>query len=227
MKNRFVIAVLIAAFLVCGNVWAGPQQISSTSAQTIINNARFMLNEATAAFWTDVELLVWVNNGMFDIATRTKALEDTERILLLTGVTEYAISSNYIRIESAIYSGATTSKSANPYKGLKRVHIRDVKRSDAGEPVQFYTWNDMVGFNPMPGSAVSGYTVLLYMTDVPATVAVGDNIGTPAIYDHALTLFVVWQAFRKERNPNVGAYEADYKSALDRFRVDYTMEKKD
>ncbi len=227
MKNRFVMAVLIAAFFVCGTVWAGPQQVSSTSGQTIINNAKAML--VGLGFFDDTEMLVWVNNGQWDIATRTKALEGTERILLQTGISEYAISSDYIRIEAAIYSGATTAYDDSPYKGLDRMHIRDVKRSDVGEPVRFYTWNNYVGVDPVPASSVSGYTVLLYFTDVPITVTASGAslIGIPAIYDHALTLFVVWQALRKERNPNAAAYEADYKSMLDRFRVDYTMEKKD
>ena len=48
---------------------------SGITAQTIIDRARKDLNELTAAFWTDADLLQWTNEAVRNIANRTGCLQ--------------------------------------------------------------------------------------------------------------------------------------------------------
>ena len=228
MGNRLLSLILGLALVVglfVSGVQAESQQTSGRTAQNIIDFARWeYLNEATASFYdSDANLLNILNRGIVDIAAITRCLESVEKITLSTGVTEYAISSNYLSVEKAVYSGVTKSYNDNPWKGLERVDIRKVAHTqNVGEPVRYYVWNDKVGIDPCPASGVSGYPVYLYLIERPTTIALSGAIPTPAIYDHALTLFVAAHALRKDRQMERStAIMNEYISEIARFRQDY------
>ena len=87
--KRVLIIVFVLLFTV--SVFAGSQQTSSTLASAIITTARYYLNEATASFWADAELLVWLNLGTRDIVARTKCLESSKSITLVPNTVEYSV----------------------------------------------------------------------------------------------------------------------------------------
>ncbi len=226
MRKILSWAIIIVAFFICSNAYAGSQQTSGVTAQVIIDRARFFLDNTTSIPWTDANLLFLVNYGTMDIIARTKALESTENISLSTGVSEYAITSNYLSIEKAIYSGVTVKYNNNPYKGLLRIDIRDVAhKQNVGVPVRYYTWNDTIGFDPMPDAGVSIYSVLLYLVTRPTdrTITGGTSvIQTPAMYDLALTYFVVSKAFKKIHQLALSKdYWDEYIAQLAQYRFDY------
>jgi len=84
-----LILTILACFLIVSTAFGGSQQTSSTAASTIIVNARYYLNESSASFWSDTELLVWVNQGTMDIVGRTRCLENSEAVSLLANTVEY------------------------------------------------------------------------------------------------------------------------------------------
>lgn len=216
---------LVASLFVPGAL-AESQQTSGRTAQNIIDFARWEYlddTDATDGFWkNDSNLLNILNRGIVYIAAITKCLETTEKITLQAGVTEYAISSNYIGVENAIYSGTTTSYNSSIYKGLERVDIRKLAHSEnVGEPVKYYVWNDKVGIDPEPASGVSGYAVYLYLIERPSIIALSGAIPTPAIYDHALTLFVAAHALKKDRQMERSKMlTEEYLMEIGRFRED-------
>ena len=54
-------------------------------------------------------------------------------------------------------------------------------------------------------------------------IKIGANITVPAIYDKALTLYIVAQAlYRDRQTARAGQYEAKYMQELARFRSDMT-----
>ena len=201
MKLRILIKAIIVWLVLCPSVFAESQGTSGVTAQVIIDRARYYLAGTGDAFWTDAtEMLNLVNAAVMEIADTTKCLEGTEVDTLLTGVTLYAISSTYFSIERAVYSGATTTHDTNNFKGLKRTDIQTIGHGeDIGEPVQFYVWNDSFYVDPMPSSAVSGYTVTLYFAERPSAIALTGAVPTPAVYDEALVLFVASRAAVKAK----------------------------
>jgi len=201
-KNvKLVLMLVVLVLLLPLSVFAESQGTSGVTAQTVIDRARYYLAGTGDAFWTDAtEMLNLVNAGVMEIADTAKCLEATEQVTLLTGVTKYAISSNYFSVERAVYSGATTTHDTNNYKGLKRTDIQTIGHGeDIGEPVQFYVWNDGFYVDPKPSSAVSGYTVMLYLTERPSGVTISEAVPTPTVYDEALVLFVASRAAAKAK----------------------------
>ena len=82
------------------------QQTSSTLLSTHITRARSYLNEATASFWTNAELLIWGNDGTLDIVARTHCLESIETEQLIVNTMSYALASPFLFIRAVVYTQA-------------------------------------------------------------------------------------------------------------------------
>ena len=99
--------LLLALLLVClsvGPLYAGSQQASGVTAQTIIDRARSYFNESTASFLSDsTDLLPYLNYGLVDIVNRSKCLETIEVITLQTAVSAYALSTSYINRTAKVF----------------------------------------------------------------------------------------------------------------------------
>jgi len=218
--------LIFLALLLCivGIAFAGSQQTSSTSASSIITNARYYLNEDVADFWTDTELLAWLNDGLIDIAGKTRAMETTENVTLQTSTLEYALSTSYLTIAGAVYLSGTTY-----YKALERGSIHDVGRfEDIGEPEFYYEWAGSIGLYPLADSGVTGDTVIVYLIERPSAVTADQNVPTPAYYDKALTLYVAAQAFLKDRQlARYGSLMDLYHAELERYRADFGEQPKE
>lgn len=102
MKKWLLTAVLVTAFLF-GVAFAGNQTTSSTTGTALIAQARYYLNEATAAFWTEAELLRWLNDGMVDIVSRTHCLESIESKTLALQATTYPLTSTFLAVKNVVY----------------------------------------------------------------------------------------------------------------------------
>jgi hypothetical protein len=143
-----VLAAVGIVLLVAVAVFGASQQTSSTTAQTIINDARYLLNESSASFWDDIEMLQWVNDGMVDLVTRTHCLETTESVTLAASTIEYAISGNYIKIKAVHYNDAD-SKVWGLKKGSPEHLGSDAySRMRLTKPSFWYDWGGNVGVYP-------------------------------------------------------------------------------
>ena len=219
VAKLYVLLILLGANL----VFAGSQQISNSLASTIITNARTYLNETSTGFWSDTELLTWLNDGVLDIVSRTRCLEISENIILIAGQLEYNIRTDYLGIESIYYN------LSGSYKGLQMAEPKDIGHiEDVSEPVEWYEWDGKVGFSPLTLEDSGGNTVTLYLILKPDVIALTENISIPAIYDRALTLYMVSKGHLKERRMDKAAQlMIEYTSELDRFRLDFNQQPKE
>lgn len=135
----FLIAVLINFTPLV--IYAGSQQVSSTTAQTIIDDARYYLNDTSEDFWTNEELMVWLNAGIVNIAARARCLDVTETINLVKDQLEYSITEDCVGVAVATY---------NEGKGLIKGSPASVGHcADLAESAYWYEWNDKVGIYPV------------------------------------------------------------------------------
>ena len=160
-------------------VFAGSQQTSSTLASTIITRARYYLNEATASFWADAELLDWVNQGTMDIVGRTRCLESSESISLAANTVEYSVTGPYLDISTVIYTDQNGVK-----KGLVRKNPQSIGHSRDNVPTWWYEWDGKLGVFPaLPIVTDAGLAIGSTTTNV-STVAIAyiikDKIYTKA-----------------------------------------------
>lgn len=221
-KFRYCLILWLFSLLAITSVYAGSQQISSTTVEEIITDARYYLNEPYAApvFWTNAELVRWANDGSHDIVARTRCLEDTAEFNLIADQVEYDFPAGdeYFGISSAIYVDSDGN-----YKGLIMGDPKSVGHcGDIAEPVYWYEWADKIGVYPAL-SANTTEKVILYFTETPLELdSVTDTLEIPAHYDHMLAIYIAARAFYKQgQYQKGGRLMAEYMEELNRFRADY------
>ena len=111
--------------------------------------ARQVLAESSASFWSDDELLVWINDGILDIQARSHANTNKASIEPTWAtaseiVREYYLTSNYIGITEILWVDASSL-----VKGLIHGTVEDVGNvREMGEPVYWYEMGDRIGIYP-------------------------------------------------------------------------------
>lgn len=164
MKYKLsIMTALVAVLFFVPPAFAGNQTTSGATGATTITKARYYLNEATASFWSDAELLQWLNDGQIDIVARTHCLEGTETETIVTGTNQYAISTSYITVKGVIYNSVQSLR-----KGSIE-HMGDT--TDVGEPAYYFTWDNNLMVYPSPDSGVSGYSLVTYLVEKPTPLA--------------------------------------------------------
>ena len=66
----------------------------------IRNLARTLLSEPSAAYWSDLELNLYINEGLSDFCTKTDILEDISTYSSVLAQGDYALPSNYTKVKS-------------------------------------------------------------------------------------------------------------------------------
>jgi len=173
--------------------FAASQQTSSTAASTIINRAESLVNDSDNDLSSAAEMLVWLNDGMVDIVSRTHCLEATESIALATSTVEYTVTSTYLTVKAVLYVDSDSKTWA-----LKKGSPSSVGQNTAVTiPTYWYEWGGKVGVYPTITRTTE--TITVYYITRPEAIVSTDSITIPAIYDNALTLYVAAQAHFKDR----------------------------
>lgn len=142
-----------------------------TTALILVNRVRVRLDEPTAAFWTDLELLGWLNEGLRDAGRYTRHIRDTRTINVTAGISEYTVPADVIEIENAFYLPGGGRQI--PLSG----HSRDTVSSwgswqnIGGEPAAYSLWGTppllQIKLYPTPERTIVGGLSLL-VTRLPA-----------------------------------------------------------
>ena len=128
----------------------------------IITSTRYLLNEATASFWSDTELTTYINEGQEIMANETGLLSSYySRVLEAADITngrEVRMSSDFIAIDEGgvLYNDKPLTPTS--LKRLDEWYGRSW-RSTTGTPTEYYMKGDMIGFYP---PCVVGDTVKYY-----------------------------------------------------------------
>lgn len=214
--------VFLAVLLLVSFVYAGPQNTSSTTASTIITRARQILNEDTAGFWSDTELLRWVNDGMSDIAEKALCVQTTETVNLTNGTMEYTPSTSYIKVIDVWYTDSNGDiwalKHSEPgSKGFTRAE----KLSDADEPEYWYEFDGKITVFPSIAS-VTTETIKIFFAQQSTDVTASENVGIPAVFDSCLVNYVVAMAHQKDRKyQDFQFFWKRFEDELNRYRMDF------
>lgn len=146
-----------------------------------ITQVRGLLNEATAAFWTDAEITYWIQEGVRDFSSKTLMVEGDDTITLVENQLSYSSSDeafigDIIEPYAAIYQDGTGN-----YKGIIKMHPRklgNVLKGTAGSPLYYCFHNRKVYVWPLSTAAmvVAGATILmLYAKETDDITAISDE----------------------------------------------------
>lgn len=157
---------------------------------------RKRLGETTASFWTETELNDWINDGMRDIAYRTKCVKK-DGTITTTSSQEYTVSSsfpNYIAVlEVYMYQDATTwvKLTKTSRERLDREQA-GWKSADSSVPQEYYfsKEEDVLGLYPKCNTLNQGtnYLEVYYADD---STDMSSDSDTPTNIPFALQLAIV------------------------------------
>ncbi len=181
----------------------------ATTVSTAITALRERLDEATAAQWSDVQLRRWLNEGLRDIARRTRHYLDKDTIAVTADDGEYTVSDDVLFIRFAYFSPTGDTARQIPlepraFEGMNQLWM-DRQDQSAGYPVYFTTY----GYAPTltvklyPVPSVAG-TLTLHVARLPADldIAAGTgNIDSPTGWVEVAYDYAEYMALRKDRDP--------------------------
>ena len=220
IRLSLLVAFAFALFVICylsfvqpGN--AADISASGVTAQTVIDRVRYDLNEETAAFWSDTELIQWMNEAIWEINSKTRCLE---RSVIDQALAEddydYTFATAHLDIELILHDSGTTTGDADEeaarrrLQALERRSLTDMGHTrETGRPKFYATWNDILYVWPIPDSDQSGTTLHIFCVSQPTGITSATSaIETPAYFDHCIPNYIKAKAYYKDKRDAKGNY---------------------
>lgn len=170
----------------------------ATTAQTIIDRAQIILQDASAVRWTEAELLGWVNDGQREIVLLKPDANATAADMQCVAGTRQTIPSN-----GAILIDVIRNQDGQAITQVERREMDSFNpdwHTDAAKAVVknfIFDDRDQKGFYVYPQSNGTNSVTILYSVIPTNTVASG-NIALDDMYANALLDYTLYRAFSKE-----------------------------
>jgi len=213
MKKRYLIPILASVCLLIsfGVAYAGSVTTSGVTAATVIAQVRRDLGEENYStyFWSDNDLIQWMDQAVRLIVAKTKCLESTKVDQVLSANTwEYSLSAyTFTDIEAVLHDSGVTTEQTQVF-ALERVQIAGIGHSkEKGKPKNYCLWNNELIVWPIPDSTQAGTTLYLYMSPkVSGITSSTSPIETPHYFDDAVLWYIKAQAYFKDSKMATGDY---------------------
>lgn len=191
-------------------------------AATYISRLRSRLDESTAVFWSDEELMAWINEAAKDIARRTEALRTTDTIAVTIPATVYYnLPADVVRVHRVEF---TMDDSTQIYR-LQPINVPNadsigwMNQDATGIPEYFFTWgfSGTLGTPQLyvyPKPSMAGELKVWYYR-LPVAADTGDDlIEIPEGWDDVALEYAEYRALLKDGNPRFQIAKQDYESKL-------------
>jgi hypothetical protein len=143
------------------------------SLANCITEVRYLLNEATAAFWSDAEITLWLNRAANEIGSKGGLFQADDTIAMVTNQLTYTSSDEaFIANVLKIYS-VYSDDGSNTYKGLIKAHPRMIGNNDmlvAGNPRYYCFFNKTFYIMPIPSATWNTKNLMVLYTSRTADV---------------------------------------------------------
>lgn len=177
----------------------------SRRASDIISRVRSRLDETTARFWSDPELLAWLNEALRDAGRYTKHIRDRKEIEVTANMSEYTVPDDVIEIEHVYFlpgDGRQVPMTGQSYDNMDQVW-GSWQNLRVGEPRAFALWGTppslKIKVYPTP---VSAGRISMLVVRMPAELTTtSGTVDFPPAWDDVLEDYIEMAALRKARDP--------------------------
>lgn len=178
------------------------------TATTILAEVRAILDEDTAAQWSDVNLRRWINEANRDLARSTRHIKEQLSIDCVAGTASYSLAATTLAVEHAWLYDGDRHYALEPQHMENMDAVRGRDWSRAGNPM-FYSTQGFapsltILVHPVPTS--SDHDLIIYVSRLPVEIATDgtddtDVIEIPQAWYDAIADYVEFKALRRDRDP--------------------------
>jgi len=184
-------------------------------AQSVINKVRRELLETVGAFWSDAELLDLINEGELDFHNKIRLLESTAIMSTVVGRANYPLPKNWLSDRAMFYNNPNSTGEAS-WSRLRPSNLEKEAQENQnflctsteklGIPKKYWIWGDEVYFYPVPSEVSDIY---MFFKSIPVALSVAtEDINTMDCLTTAIESYVLWKAWRKEKEVDLAAAAA-------------------
>lgn len=186
-------------------------------ASDIISDVRLELQENSASFWTDAELLTYLNRGELDFSNRVRGLEATATVSTVIGQTEYPLPSNWLSSVALFYNDIQ-----NGIDSWKRLEVTDLQElsmqnpnflsretDQQGVPSRVYFWGRSLHLSTAPDVNGDGNIKMFYKAKPVPLTSTSQSINIDDSLSHALRHYILWKAWTKEKELQLAAEQRE------------------
>ncbi len=164
----------------------------------LIAAVRSILDEAGSSdlFWTDAEITVWLNEASLRLAAELEDLEDTDTQNIVATTASYALSSDFLRLDQAIYNGVYL-------KPISRAELKQYggmgspTTSQPGTPEYCYIRAGYLWLFPVPSASITSGLVLWYYKK-PAALSAGVECEHDSQLHYLLPYYAAFLGYQKD-----------------------------
>lgn len=176
-------------------------------ASEIIEDVRGTLVEPVAGFWSDPELLRWINRAESDFFNKTRILEDVDSSATQVGVNTYPLPSNCVSIRAVMYNDITDPTQTDNWIRLKPSNLEKTLQENPnflaqqpntrGAPRAYIIWGRTLYLFPTPLN-VSDLKMFFKSKPIPLTLT-SQQCNMDDSLKEGLVAFILWKAWEKEQ----------------------------
>lgn len=184
----------------------------------IISDVRKELLETTAQFWSDSELIRYINRAVADFIVKTRINEREAELSLVVGQSDYPLPSNWSSARLVLFKEVRDDGSYqwvriypfNLEKAAQQMpNFLNNSTDNQGRPTRYFIWNRRLFLNKAPNVEFAT-TIHLFFKSKPIPVAAAtDTIDLEDDLAEAITAFVLWKAWKKEQETDLADEQKD------------------
>lgn len=182
-------------------------------AQQIITDVRKELLEYGAQnFWSDAELLRYLNRGQSDFVNRTRLLEDSASVTLTQGRQDYPLPGNWLSARLVMLQ-IPNADGTNRWSRVSAYNLEKIAQENGsfldnsidnqGTPYKYYIWGTTLNLVPAPSAENVGTLYLFYKSKPITLLSANQNLEIDDSLSEAMNAYVLWKAWSKEKEQDL------------------------
>lgn len=172
-----------------------------------IARARSRLDEVTARFWTDAELLVWLNEAVRDVARRSETFQTQTTIAVVAGDQDYNLPADLLRLTRVEFvETGDTSVYTLDYRDINNMdEVWWTRQADRqGRPAFYTMWGGVpvIAVKLWPVPETTGELRVWYY-GIPGEISIGllgESVYVANGWEDLVIDYMEYLALRKQRD---------------------------
>lgn len=150
------------------------------TAQALIDDVRSRIVEATASYFTDAEILRWLNQGYKNFISKTEWCERVTAFQMVANQFEYSLASDVIKVVDVRWQDKDKVWFRDLEEFGNSVGLANASTSSKPFIYRLYPWDGKIRIYPRPSAASTATTLNGAINSSDTTITVASTSGFPS-----------------------------------------------